>query len=219
MEDFGAVSCRDWRIAECVESKRRNRLEDPPSAKELIGLVRKECEAAAANGRICLIWQTSCDQADYARIECKIPLSDELFDQFFNGRTGYRAQYYVSPICGTAFNGLVIQALHDAIKVAYDGKPLDQDFEVVKRSLLGSWSKCWVVGDGEAFAAAPAALLAPRWVENWKDYCSKFGLRIPAPNQPQLDLKGTFIHSANNGEWVDPLKICRSFDIYFKGWT
>ena len=85
--------------------------------------------------------------------------------------------------------------------------------------MLGSWSKVWVVGDGAAFDDAPAALEAPRWVNYWKAKDSDRGLRIPAPPRPQLDLKGTFIRFSDRDEWVDPLKVCRSVDIYRSGWS
>jgi hypothetical protein len=42
----------------------------------------------------------------------------ETFDALFNGRSGYRAQYYLSCIEGIAFNATLVGALLDPLKIA-----------------------------------------------------------------------------------------------------
>jgi hypothetical protein len=50
------------------------------------------------------------------RVWIQFPVPAELYDWFFSARTGYRAQYWISPHVGHAFNAQLIQRLRMTIE-------------------------------------------------------------------------------------------------------
>jgi hypothetical protein len=77
----------------------------------------------------------------------------------------------------------------------------------VEQSLTGGYSKIWIADDDEHFAHAPIALRVPGW--------EKWGLRIPLPSSPKVDVKGTFIRPGSRGEFTT--KPYRDYDLHRVG--
>jgi hypothetical protein len=212
---LSAVSAEEWVITFEIPEDRRRRLIEVPSATDLIKRVAEEAMSAATSSgmpRPTLI--PAIEQPGCYRAEAKIPVTDEAFDQLFNGRSGYRANYYLSPEGGASFNRTIVDSLIPAILHASES-----DGQFFEQSLRGQYSKIWVVGDGRAFLDAPPALLPERWRIYWEGKESALGLRLPLPPHPQIDVKGTFIHSASHYEWLPDVKKGRNNDIHEKGWT
>lgn len=198
--------------------ERRRRLIQVPSSAEVMRRLVDEAASAAKSALFQPTWKPADDQPGYYRVEAKIPLADETFDQLFNGRSGYRASYYLSPTRGAAFNQAIVRSLVPAILRASAGFAPDK-IKLIERSLIGRYSKIWVVGDGQVFLDSPPALIPERWAAYWKGKDSALGLRLPLPPAPQLDLKGTFIDPATGAEWVYEGKLDRDNDIHRSGWT
>jgi len=137
------------------------------SATDLISLVSEAAKDAAHGERIHTALIQSEDQPEYFRGEAKIPLPEPLFDQLFNGRSGYRAQYYLSAAQGAAFNRMIVDALTPTALNACRCRPLANVRNVIARCLAGRYSKIWVIGDGAAFLNSPAALRPARWKDYW----------------------------------------------------
>ena len=204
-----------WRLSD-VLGQRKGRLHEVPKPEDLLDRAIAEAQEASSAGFIQLIWQHSSECPGYFRLIAQIPLSEVTFDQLFNGRSGYRAQYYISPEEGILYNRDILNGLRLAIKMASVNQPLDIGFDLIERSMLGPHSKVWVFGEQAAFdEAAPAALNPPRWVESG----ATRGRRAPLPSHRTMELKGAFIQPGSNNLFVDDLKLDRAWDLFKRGYT
>jgi TolB-like protein/Tfp pilus assembly protein PilF len=104
------VRADDWVIDAHIlqDRSRRAQLIDVPSAADLIRLVAEAAADVDRMARMRMALIQSEDQPHYFRFEAKIPIPQLLFDQLFNGRSGYRAQYYISAAQGAAFNRKIV---------------------------------------------------------------------------------------------------------------
>jgi hypothetical protein len=78
------------------------------------------------NDNVQLTWEPAIDRdapPDLSRLRAQIPISEIIFDQLFNGRSGYRAQYYLSPSDGRIFNRAIVDSLIPVVKQAYSCLP------------------------------------------------------------------------------------------------
>lgn len=207
-----------WSLGDKI-AWRHTRLLDVPSPDELLALLHSESVACARAGRIVLTWKPGVHAAarSFKQVMTQIRLEAETFDQFFNGRSGYRAQYYLSPEEGVLYNRDVLQALREAIVHGYSLRPLDDaPLDLVLASLDGPHAKVWVHGEKEAFREAePKMVNPPRWVEA----DAYAGRKAPLPKDPLLDVKGALIHPETREVWVDPWKENRACELHQKGYT
>ena len=200
------VNPEDWSLADALRD-RRERLLDVPPPESLHSRVIADGEEASQKGLIRLDWQESCERPGYFRLLAQVPLTETTFDQVFNGRSGYRAQYYISPEEGILYNRDILDGLVPAFKAAYGQQPLAIEFELIEKSLTAPHSKIWVFQEKAAFdEAAQDALNPPRWVANG----ATRGRKAPLPNHHTMDVKGAFIHPKTNGLFVDELKLDRA---------
>src|SRR5689334_19197821 len=95
----------DWRF-DNVEQKRARALDDviAPSA-----LTQQLAEGIEAGIKHTARYGLDRDKKNGTpRIIIQIPVSHELFDQFYNGRCGYRAHYWVRPEVGNDFDNSLV---------------------------------------------------------------------------------------------------------------
>ena len=120
------------------------RLTAAPRAEDLLAKVAQEAMGAAED---CAIeWEPGKQtMLGCHRASAPIRLFPETFDALMNGRSGYRAQYYLSTEEGAHFNAELVRALIPAMKTFR--QPLDIEPANVLRSLEGPWSKIWVYRD------------------------------------------------------------------------
>jgi hypothetical protein len=209
------VSEAEWSLGDAIAA-RHSRLLDVPTPDALLAELLSEASEAAQTGRIRLVWQPSTVAPGFFRVEAVIPLSEEIFDQFFNGRSGYRAQYYLSPEEGVLYNRDLLQGLKAALSAAYAQQPMPVGRDFVLTSVDGPHSKVWVYGEQSAFNTAPEnSLNPPRWVENQ----GRLGRRAPLPHHLSLELKGVFIHPWSGRLFVDELKADRACDLFLRGYS
>lgn len=211
-----AAGIDDWHIAENFDLVRRKRLlADAPEPAEVIRLLARL--ALSESKAMKLEWQPASDpQAlpNMFRIISVVRVTAEHFDWIFNGRTGYRAAYWVSVLNGMTFNIAALQAIEPAIKAAYDHKPVPVPWERVRASLLGEHSKIWAADEKAAFDNAEVRTLMP---DRWREVACR-GARLPMPNPPAIDVKGTFCDE--KGEvWLDPMKLDRHSRLHRIGHT
>lgn len=206
-----------WRLSADLDD-RRGRLVDGIRPEELLHCVAAEAHEAAENRSIPLCWQESTDDGreGYFRLSAQVPLKESTFDQLFNGNSGYRAQYYLSPEEGILYNRDVIEAIAPSIEVSYWAQRLRVPFEFLQRSLTGPHAKIWVFNEKPAFdLAAPDTLNPPRWLEN----NASRGRKAPLPGHLMLDLKGCFINFSTDDLYVHEYKLDRATDLFLKGYT
>jgi hypothetical protein len=210
------VCIDDWDLSGLPDLERRQRLLNPPRASDLVARLLEEALQAAASGQMPLERQEACEARGYFRLVAQVPVAKCTFDYLFNGRSGYRAQYYLSPEEGILYNRQIVDGLVPAVRTAYDRKPLHAPFEWVERSLRAPHAKIWVFQEREAFdTASKETLNPPRWVEHGDTR----GRRVPLLDHPIVDLKGAFIRPGTDDLFVDPLKLERPCDLHRKGFT
>ncbi|MGL3214042.1 hypothetical protein [Bradyrhizobium sp. BR 1433] len=209
-----SVPTSDWDLTNLNDVERRIHLLEEVSGDDLISGLTTAAKKAAGEGQADFEWQRAADTEappNTFRIVSQIPLPERFFDQLFNGRSGYRAQYYLSPQEGEAFNRRIIDALES--ELAHPASiTLGVSRSLIARSFMGAYSKIWVANEREAFDAAPSGRLMP---PQWR-CCAGRGTRLPLASH--LDIKGTFIQP-DETEWVDPLKLGRAIDLHTRGYT
>ena len=211
-----AVTPEQWDLSRLNDMSRQRRLLSVPTPDELLTRVLTEAKQSAQSSTTSLNWQPSDAMPGYSRVCAKIPITEEAFDQLFNGRSGYRAQYYLSPEEGVLFNRRILDGIVEAIQFAYRRNPLTVALDAVEQSLNAPHAKIWIYREQDAFEEATPDLLNPaRWVENG----ATRGRRIPLPIDHSIDLKGAFIHEKTGELFVDFLKEDRACDLYRKGYT
>ena len=93
------VAKHRWPLDDLGDEERRGRLLDPPSALELLNALVAEATRAAHDGQIFFDprWDPCTSRPEFGRrVHAAVPVSQVLFDQLLNGRSGYRAQYCLS---------------------------------------------------------------------------------------------------------------------------
>lgn len=204
-----------WQVTAAL-GDRQSRLLSPPTPMSLVATIATEAAAAAEIGAIRCDWKASCVFPGYFRSVAVVPLSAETFDCLFNGRSGYRAQYYLSPEEGVLFNRDILAALETSLETAFSRADLNIPWSLARTSFAGPHSKLWVFDEVPAFDCAQADTLnPPRWVSN----AAARGRKAPLPPDCALDVKGAFIHPTTLDLQVDELKADRACDLFRKGYT
>jgi len=155
----------EWNLSGMSDRDRTARLLNPATGEDLIIAVAAEAFEAAIQGRSSWSWQDGEHLAGCGRAIASFPLKADTFDALFNGRSGYRAQYYLSCQEGSNFNAMLIGALLKPLRAACDRAPASHA-TLLQHSFGGPFSKVWVLGDGGPFCAAPTDEFKPRrWFE------------------------------------------------------
>src|SRR5215831_4257233 len=92
------VIAEEWNLENLRDDLRRHRLLNPLPPESLLEGVLREGERSAVAGLVTLQRQPASDPAappGYFRTVAQIPVTETTFDLLFNGRSGYRAQYYL----------------------------------------------------------------------------------------------------------------------------
>jgi hypothetical protein len=183
---------------------------------DLIDKIASEAMSLAEQSRLPLHWEDSCEAPGFGRAIAILSLSEETFDCFFNGPSGYRAQYYLSPEEGVLFNHRLRQALRPAITCAYKDFPLNGGLRHVIASLQAAHAKFWVFAEQVAFNGSPeGAILPKRWVlEN-----ATKGKKAPLPAHCKIEFKGAFISADASTLFVDACKADRACELFRRGFT
>ncbi len=209
------VEARDWCLSATLGT-RKERLLDVPQPKDLLDQVNVQIGKASRNGSILLTWQESTESPGYFRLVAQVPLSEITFDQVFNGRSGYRAQYYLSPEEGILYNRDILECLIPSFKVVCQERPLNIGFELIEKSLQSPHSKIWIFEEKLAFDEAEKDTLNPaRWVANG----ATRGRKVPLPSHRKIEVKGAFINPGTSDLFVDELKLDRAWDLFRQGYT
>ena len=126
----------EWDVSDELGSERAERLRSGPGLAELLNCVVSEATSAAHDGLIGLHWRQSDECPGYFRLVAQVPLGEATFDQLFNGRSGYRAQYYLSPEEGILFNRDLLNGLLPVLMTANERRPLPVPCELIEREMV-----------------------------------------------------------------------------------
>ena len=210
-----SVEPSEWHVSPQLGA-RQERLIDVPRPRELLATVLVESSAAAVDGRLPMHWQPATNQPGHFRVVAQVPLAETTFDQLFNGRSGYRAQYYLSPEEGILFTRELVIGLATAIRAAHGRFPQMPEWHFVETSIHAPHSKVWVFDDQCAFdEAAKDTLNPPRWVASERTR----GRRAPLPSHLLLDIKGAFVVPGTDDMWIDDFKLDHACDLFGCGFS
>jgi hypothetical protein len=184
--------------------------------------------AALTSGEVRFGWERSeLDWNDFRAI-AQVHLGSNLFDWFFNARTGYRGKFRESWEAGVAFNAEIIEAIRTHVKGIADPtvmvRLLDASFEDcgyatvpvdrISDSLLPDLSKVWfctkLIRQEGGTACLPLGLSGPRilldrgdsWAAPYRDDSDSW-----------LDIKGAFLGAEGPYQPKDPVQRAKTLQL------
>ena len=236
----------DWGFQEIEKQdpERASKLANADSSDALIDALDNAFSAALSTKEVQVKFDGIGDDFGAPRVAFQFPVSVELYDWFYNARTGYRAQYWISPDKGRAFNAQLISRFRSTVGRAWPGEYVtgqkelhsgacqriaDDELTVNKSIALMSLdldlSKIWMCENILAhrdeqipwiFYYRGPQLSVTKW-----DVGDKSGLHAwyPEERNAWLEIKGGYV--APDGEVTQPKKSpkCRSLQLHRSGWT
>ena len=208
--DWPLPTSDEWSFDNFPEQERAwaTRLDNagPPAA-----LIDALC-VALASASPSLGWEARENHPSQHRAVIQFPVDPDLFDWFFNARTGYRAHFRAHPDCGLAFNADIVRALSDRLRrqlpSSVSVKRVDRDMKILEtislpsadlvRSLDPELAKLWVggtpIGGGEdRYLGATGPMIRVGSDKEWP--------ALYMVGHTWLDLIGAF---DNNGKLCQP---------------
>ena len=176
-----------WRFDEILaaEPERAAVLETAGPPTVLLESIRVAFESALDAGEVRWGQEQACLEPQDLRAVVQLPVAPELFDTFFNARTGYRAHFRAHHEQGLEFNSRIIEAvrrkLDGALPGVVVGRTLNCEFEdcghvqITKLFLMASLtrdlSKIWfctklIQRDGGVYDLPPG-VVGPQNSSRW----------------------------------------------------
>jgi hypothetical protein len=219
-----SVTADDWSFDEIREvcAARADRLEHAGSSDDLMAELAVAAVEGLKNDTIRFGIDSINSEFRAVRVTIQYQVSPDLFDWFFNGRTGYRAQFWVSPDVGLHFNSNALKLLLKDWGAFVDGAvsarmirvdpedhhekdvgPYSIAERLMKQSLHPDFSKFWIC---ERLIQPSGG--DPKCVGGIIDACSRPKLVIPrwANATPKKGDKGEGCRAPypeREGAWID----------------
>jgi len=211
-----------WDLSEIVDAvpERGARLLQAPCANDLRGLILSALRKALIRGTARLGAEESSTNVQESRAVIQFWVGSTLFDWFFNGPDGYRAQYRAGPEAGTVFNGTIVfearRLIAELLPPVLPVRVLTSRFGDVSgvniatrewtRSLDPALSKIWMCGlliqtDGSQPTSLPLGLDGAR-INVGLPYDWLSVSRTDADSW--LDIKGAFVGRSGCYQHKDP---------------
>ena len=147
----------------------------PIHADEIVDRLKDEVSQGILGYQILPEEPEECrDKAGYKRVSVNIPVSAILYDQFFNGCSGYRAQYFIGIENGEFFNRLLVDIISPIIVNAENLYSDKFTRAFCDQSLCGRFSKFWFSREitdpsGQAYLdKLPEVISVDRWKNHWE---------------------------------------------------
>lgn len=187
---------QNWSFGQiaAVDPQRASALEDAPSRVVLADAITTAFGSALTAGSARLGLEESGSNEGDIRTVLQFHVGAELFDRFFNARTGYRAQFWRGWETGLAFNFGIISALREAIS--------DHAAPTVTVQRLSASFE--YRGAMSATAGTLAASLEPALSKIW--FCTRLMRDDADPAQLPLGLTGPRLVVADGVSWVAPFR-------------
>jgi hypothetical protein len=177
---------------EAVDRERARSLENAPPAETLAESICDAFEAALSSHEVLFGAEQAEGNSAHLRAVIQVRIGTQLFDWFFNGRTGYRARFRIGWQTGLAYNATLIESLRHRLRRRSDRtvrcRHLNARFEDV----------------GEIFIPRDQVMhsLDPRWAKVW--FCTVLLSHDGAQRSPQLGLEGPRITLDDGASWAAP---------------
>jgi hypothetical protein len=220
-EDHGRSPTEsEWSFESLEDEDRAGKLAAAPDYDEIVRKVRQAFRAgmidSSARG-----YDRFLNGDPRATIQFRV--DPDLYDEFFNSRKGYRAQFWQSLERGVDANAfLVANLLAELCDNPWPtGWSLKRDFAM--RSLLCAGAKVWIAEMFDAPTDTSVRIYgSPKLaVHQWRPDEEQPPGRARAPRLPPdlcwLDLKGCFVRGASICRPKDPFY--RACQVHTTGWT
>ncbi len=211
-----------WSVEEieACEPLRAQRLLSAPSKERLVELITDAFDSALQKDAARLGVENGDSDSLGSRVVIQILIGEELSDWFFNGPTGYRAQFLAEWRQGLRYNALLVAQIRQAIRISrmdtYRARLLNAKFEdcgetqITREAILDSLepdlSKLWFSGLLFEWSGAvkplPAGLTGPKIIvgEN-----QRWAAVSRCSEDSWIDLKGAFVGPNGKTQPKDPL--------------
>jgi hypothetical protein len=222
-----------WNVSEIANTdpERGALLLQPPPAPALRALVVEAMKIALLRGTARLAGERSSGNPDESRAVAQFWVGSKVFDWFFNGQNGYRAQYRADPEIGLGYNDPIIaearQLLLDLLPPVIAVRVLTPAFEDAgtenvatrawSKSLQPVLSKVWMCGvliqtDGSQPTSLPTGVDGARinvgLAHDWASIS-----RVDA--DAWLEIKGAFVGADGYYQPKDPRE--RAWSLHDRG--
>ncbi len=156
----------DWSFEKfgAFDPERADRLETAALPEALIGALAAGFERALDHNDIRMGLDSRKNQFIDCRVIIQFKLQPELYDWFFNARTGYRAQFWVSPAIGAEFN---TQATRRLSVLLTDRLPKDVSARRIATTYEGKFREDKDIGDIETSRNLIIQSLEPAQSKIW----------------------------------------------------
>lgn len=208
-----------WRYVGTSESTRLDALTHPLPITELADAIRCELKLN------CFHSESRQDDATFKRAVFCGSVSHDIFDWFFNARTGYRGAFFESPDNGDRVNRWLLDQLTAFLSDWVIAQELDTDCPWVLASLAKPSAKVWLAespglcdqctGEWNPSYISELQIENTRW-ELPSHVHSVWGRQ--APRLSKIRIFGGFIDSQQN-EWLASHKTERAKQIWKHGWS
>jgi hypothetical protein len=210
-----------WRFERILESdpERAKALEKAASPSALIDAIVGALEQAIARDDVRWGREQKAGATDDYRAVVQFCVNAQLFDWFFNARTGYRAHFRLHWKCGLEFNKQIFEALRRCLDAKIPnsviGRQLDGDFqdcgqvEIVKPFLMDSLvpglSKVWfctkLIGRDGGIQQLLAGVVGPKILLHGGE---PWAAPYRVDEEAWLDIKGAFLGKHGPYQPKDP---------------
>jgi len=130
-----------WNFILSENGERLERLEKSSSFESIVEDIRDHMTILCCH-------QDPIQGTFFSRVAYCVKVDGDLFDLFFNSRTGYRAWYYRSPFEGLRANSLAIGLLCPILVVADQPRESSLSTDFIRESLTSLSSKIWLAECG-----------------------------------------------------------------------
>jgi hypothetical protein len=132
------VDAYEWDLSNMLDRARAARLLAPLEPEALLTTIAQQTSNAVAAGQGRWCWQDGEEMLGCGRTIFVLPLLNaDTYDFLFNGRSGYRAQYYLSCGEGDQFNAKLVSLLLGPTRSIFERDPKNFLWKNVARSLRG----------------------------------------------------------------------------------
>jgi len=207
----GPPSADEWRFASGFSSGRLESLERTVSFEDIGRAIVREARMTALPMEIA----REGELRGCRRPVFNVVVEPATFDQFYNGRDGYRGRFWQSPDVGERANRWLIGELAPKLGEALGGSP-NTDF--ILKSLSCASAILWFHEDS---ALGAARLQVEQWEEAARGdstLSAKARQGRWAPTGTLIEVKGAFMTDSVR-ERIDSEKVERSMEIHLAGYT
>jgi hypothetical protein len=207
----GPPTAAEWRFASGFSAERRENLERLASFEDIGHAIVGEAQVTALPMEIA----RDGELRGCRRPVFRVAVEPATFDQFHNGRDGYRGRFWQSPDVGEQANRWLLKELAPKLGESLGGSP---NTEFILKSLSCDSAMVWFHEDS---AVGAARLQVAQWEEaarGGSTLSDKARQGRWAPSGTVIEVKGAYLTDSVR-ERVDPDRVERSMEIHLAGYT